>query len=294
MSDYKGQLINVLLYINLQIQKDWANTDSNAFNQAVCKEVLAEVACMSPRNFQFYFKSYFKESFGVYIDRLRREFALQLIQEGQFTHTEIAERVGYANDTALYNVFKKKYQYTPSEYKEQITRNKKFITDKINCRIEILKETPVIFLSYIGDYDNFSSSVFEEESWDKLYDFALSQDILSEKEEYWGICYDNQEITDPDKCRFYACLTISNLIQPKITDEIKYMTIPSAQYAVFTYVGAYDGLDHFYDISIQSIPSKYRLSDDLILEHYLNSSTDTAETELVTELWIPIIQESTI
>ena len=61
MSDYKGQLINVLHYINLQIQKDWTNTDSNAFNQAVRKEVLAEIACMSPRNFQFYFKSYFKE-----------------------------------------------------------------------------------------------------------------------------------------------------------------------------------------------------------------------------------------
>lgn len=294
MSDYKGQLINVLHYINLQIQKDWTNTDSNAFNQAVRKEVLAEIACMSPRNFQFYFKSYFKESFGVYIDRLRREFALQLIQEGVFTHAEIAERVGYANDTALYNVFKKKYQYTPSEYKEQITRNKKFITDKINCQIEMLKETPIIFLSYIGDYDNFSSSVFEEDSWDKLYDFAFSQNVLLENEEYWGICYDNQEITDPDKCRFYACLTISNLIQPKITDEIKCMIIPSAQYAVFTYVGAYDGLDHFYDTAIQSIPSKYRLSDNLILEHYLNSSTDTPETELVTELWIPIIQESTI
>lgn len=291
MSDYKGQLINVFHYINLQIQKDWTNTDSNAFNQAVRKEVLAEMACMSPRNFQLYFKSFFKEPFGEYIDRLRREFALQLIREGQFTHAEIAERVGYANDTALYNVFKKKYQYTPSEYKDLISeKKKKVITDKTNCQIEILKEKTVLFLSYIGDYSSLSSSIFEEESWDKLYDFALSQNILPEDEEYWGICYDNQEITDSEKCRFYACLTVSNLIPRKVTDEIKCMTIPTSQYAVFTHIGAYDGLDHFYDTAIQNIPFEYRLSDNLILERYLNSPTDVPDSELVTELWIPIVK----
>lgn len=294
MSDYKGQLINVLHHINQQIQKDWTGTASNAFNQAVHRDVLAEIACMSPRNFQLYFKSYFKEPFGEYIDRLRREFALQLIQEGQFTHAEIAERVGYANDTALYNVFKKKYQHTPSEYKGQISKNKKVITDKIDCRIEILKATPVIFLSYIGSYDNLSTSFFEEDSWDKLYDFALSQNILPEKEEYWGICYDNREITDSEKCRFYACLTISNLIPQKITDKIKCMTIPSSQYAIFTHIGAYEGLDYFYDIAIQNIPLEYTLSDNLILERYLNSPTDTPESELITELWIPITKESII
>lgn len=291
MSDYKGQLINVLHYINQQIQKDWTNTDTNAFNQAVCKEVLAEIACMSPRNFQLYFKSYFKEPFGEYIDRLRREFALQLIREGQFTHAKIAERVGYANDTALYNVFKKKYQYTPSEYKDLISENKKAITDRIDCSVEILKEKAVLFLSYIGDYNNLSSSIFEEDSWDKLYNFAFSQNILPENEEYWGICYDNQEITDSEKCRFYACLTISNLIPQKITDEIKCMTIPISQYAVFTHIGVYEGLDHFYDIAIQNIPLEYRLSDNLILERYLNSPKDTPDSELVTELWIPIVKD---
>lgn len=293
MSDYKGQLIEVLHYINQQVQKDWSNADSNAFNQVVCKEVLAEKACMSTRNFQLYFRSYFKEPFGEYIDRLRREFALQLIQEGQFTHAEIAERVGYANDTALYNVIRKKYQHTPSEYKELISQNKKVVTDRINCQIITSDEIPVLYLSYIGDYNNPSSSVFEEDSWDKLYDCAFSQNILPEKEEYWGICYDNQEITDPEKCRFYACMTVSKSIPRKITDEIKYMTIPTSKYAVFTHIGAYEGLDHFYDTAIQSIPFEYRLSDNLILERYLNTPTDTPDSELVTELWIPIMKDST-
>lgn len=45
----------------------------------------------------------------------------------------------YANDTALSNVHKKKYQYISSECKDLISEKKTFITDKIDCRIEIFK-----------------------------------------------------------------------------------------------------------------------------------------------------------
>lgn len=287
MNNYKGQITSVLHYINQQVQKDWTASDSNAFNDAVHRDILVEIACMSVRNFQVYFKSYLNETYGAYIDRIRLEWALQLLQDGDFSNAEIAERIGYANDTALYNALKKKRNHTPSKYKVQTNATKKASTVKVDFRIARLIERVVLFLSYIGNYDNISSSIFEEDSWDRLYSCALSQNLLPQDEEYWGICYDNTDITDPDKCRFYACLTINGHISTKLTDEIKCMIIPSAQYAVFTHTGAYDGLDEFYNLAIQNIPEGYQLSDDLILEHYINSPTDVSSNELITELWIP-------
>lgn len=62
------------------------------------------------------------------------------------------------------------------------------------------------------------------------------------------------------------------------------MTIPSSLYAVFTHIGAYAGLDHFYDIAIQNIPLEYKLSDNLIIECDLNSPTDMPNSELASEL----------
>lgn len=62
------------------------------------------------------------------------------------------------------------------------------------------------------------------------------------------------------------------------------MTIPSSLYAVFTHIGAYAGLDPFYDIAIQNIPLEYKLSDNLIIERYLNSPTDMPNSELASEL----------
>lgn len=289
---YKAQIDSVLEYINQQTRKDWSTSASNAFNNATKRDILAKIACMSPRNFQLIFKAYLKEPFGVYIDRIRRELALQLIQEAKLTHAEIAERIGYANDTALYNVFKKKYQRTPSEYKTLISQNKKTTAyKKVEYKIQVLHSTPVIYLSYIGNYDDLSSAVFEKDSWDKLYDFATSQNILPETEEYFGICFDSIKFTDTDKCRFYACLSINHPIKTKVTDEIKHMTIPSSEYAVFTHIGAYEKLDSFYDIALLNIPSNYEFSNELIIERYINSPTDTQESELITELWIPVRKE---
>lgn len=74
------------------------------------------------------------------------------------------------------------------------------------------------------------------------------------------------------------------MIPRKITDEIKCMTIPISRYAVFTHIGTYKGLDHFYDIAIQNIPLEYKLSDNLIIECDLNSPTDMPNSELASEL----------
>lgn len=196
---YKGQISAVLHYINEQIQLDWTNSDNNAFNDAMHRDILAKIACMSPRNFQLYFKSYLNETYGAYIDRIRLEYALQLFQDGDLSNAQIAERIGYANDTALYNVIKKKRNTTPSQYKLEVAKQLQPSAVRVESRLEILEEKYVLFLSYVGDYNTFSSSKFEERSWDKLYDFAQAHDVLPDHEEYWGICYDNSNITDLDK-----------------------------------------------------------------------------------------------
>ena len=79
---YKAQIDSVLHYVNQQIGIDWSASASHAFNKATQADVLARIACMSVRNFQLYFKLYLNESFGEYIDRVRRELALQLMPKG--------------------------------------------------------------------------------------------------------------------------------------------------------------------------------------------------------------------
>lgn len=286
---YKGQITAVLHHINMMVQCDWTYSDANAFENKTNIERLAQLSGMCRRNLHIYFPVCINETVGQYKSRIRLEYALQLLKENRYTQSEIAGRIGLANDTALYNIFRKKLKSTPANYKAQ------FLTEPIiqdvpviDSRIIDLQETYVLFLSYIGNYDHYASAVFEKDSWDNLYDYALINNLLPEKEEYWGICYDDTGITDTEKCRFYTCMTISKPIKSRLTDEVKCMTLPAQKYAVYTHIGSYRQLDSFYKAIMQNIPQGHDLGNGLILERYLNSPNDIAESELLTEVLLPI------
>lgn len=288
---YKGQITAVLHHINMMVQQDWTSSDVNAFEKETSIENLAKISGICKRNLHIYFPAYTDETVGQYKNRIRLEYALQLLKENKYTQSEIAERIGFANDTALYNIFRKKLNTTPANYKAQFLAEP-IMQDVpvIDCKIVDLPETPVLFLSYIGNYEDFASTIFEEDSWDKLYEYVSANNLLPEKEEYWGICYDDTGITDTEKCRFYACMTIVKPIKSRLTDEIKCMMIPPHKYAIYTHKGSYDQLDSFYKTIMLNIPQSYILGDEPILERYLNSPAKTAESELLTEVLLPIAQ----
>lgn len=286
---YKGQITAVLHHINMMVQCDWTGSDVNAFENETSIEHLSKISGICKRNLHIYFPAYINETVAQYKNRIRLEYALQLLKEGKYTQTELAERIGLANDTALYNIFRKKLNTTPANYKAR------FLTEPIiqniptvDCKIIGLPETPVLFLSYIGNYNDYASTFFEEDSWDKLYNYASTNNILPESEEYWGICYDDTGITDVGKCRFYACMTITKSIKSRLTDEVKCMILPSHRYAIYTHKGSYNKLDSFYKNIMLNIPQGYDPGSGLILERYLNSPNDTAESELLTEVLLPI------
>ena len=81
---------------------------------------------------------------------------------------------------------------------------------------------PVLFLSYIGNYDTCSTVAFETYTWDCLYKYAKENSLLPDKEDYWGIAYDDTDITSLEKCRFYACIAIQKRVgsNPPLTNPI--------------------------------------------------------------------------
>lgn len=289
--NYNPQIETVLHYINTKIQQNWLCEPKNAFNEVMSIDRLAETACLSKRNFQLFFKSYTGESAGKYINRVRLEYAGVLLKENRCTQQEIAERTGWANDTAYYNAFKKWHGQSPVKYKrEKFGSLAEMNFERIEYRIEELSETPIVFFMYTGSYGEYVSDFFEEESWDKLYEFAQANDLLPEREEFWGICYDDREITEDEKCRFYAGVTVKNAPKLRITDSVKTMVLPKGKYAVYTHKGAYEELDLFYNAILQQLPEGHALGEGLILERYLNSSADTSESDLLTEVLLPIVR----
>lgn len=87
--NYKAQIDTVLHYINSQIQKDWSAEADNAFNNATSIAQLADIACLSKRNFQLMFKSYMKETVKQYVNRLRTEYGLYLLKKNVLSQKKL-------------------------------------------------------------------------------------------------------------------------------------------------------------------------------------------------------------
>ena len=292
-SSYQGQIETILHYLNSMIQKNWTGKTADEFNRLLSIPELAKIACMSVRNLQLMFKAYTSETLHQYIIRTRMEYAQQLLKDNNMSITEIYEYIGFANQSAFNNTLQKKYNLTPRELQKKLLETAHVYPSPISpCRIVEPETIPVLFLSYIGDYETCNTAAFETETWDYLHKYAEENSLLPDKEDYWGIAYDDTDITSSEKCRFYACMTIQKEtgFNPSLTSQIKYMELPQSTYAVYTHQGDYVLLDAFYETILKQLPQSYRLGETPVLEHYLNSPTDTDTKGLLTEIWIPIVR----
>ena len=291
---YRPQIDAVLHRINLIVEQDWSFESPDVFNRQVSVNELARLSAMSVRNLHIVFKAYTGEHLHQYINRLRLERAVGMLQSGYYTNERIAGYIGFANVTAFYNAFKKYFGVTPARAKRgtlAFGATPVVLMHAFNLAYSIreIHEKPLLFLSHIGDYKFTNTSAFETTTWDALYEYANCHNLLPEEEEYWGICYDDTGITQPDKCRFYACMTVNTPVESRLKSRIKSMILPRQLYAVFCHKGSYTLLDTFYDAILKNLPQEYLLGEGFILERYLNSPAVAPEEELLTEVWLPIV-----
>ena len=80
-------------------------------------ESLAEQCCMSRSKFATLFSQILGTSPLAYLQQHRLRLAAQYLRNGQGTIQQIAHRVGYNSETAFSQSFKRQYQMSPSQYR---------------------------------------------------------------------------------------------------------------------------------------------------------------------------------
>lgn len=82
-------------------------------------ESLAEQCCMSRSKFANLFTQFIGETPLAYLQQHRLRLASQHLRQGQLSIQQIAHRVGYSSETAFSQSFKRHYELTPSQYRQQ-------------------------------------------------------------------------------------------------------------------------------------------------------------------------------
>ena len=104
----RDRLARVVEYIEANLARD------------LCVAELAGVACLSPFHFGKMFRHSMGESVHRYVTRRRIERAQALLRPGILSLPEIAETVGFSDQSHFTTVFKRHLRVTPSAYRRMM------------------------------------------------------------------------------------------------------------------------------------------------------------------------------
>lgn len=107
-----GVLINNAIDI---INQDYAD-------QSLCLSTMAVKLDISPGYLGKIFKTYTSKSVADYINKIRVDKALQLLEECKMPINQIAAATGFSNKNYFYTIFKRVVGVTPTEYRQKVKK----------------------------------------------------------------------------------------------------------------------------------------------------------------------------
>jgi AraC family transcriptional regulator len=291
-ADYSKRVLRVLLHIQNHLSSPLPLTD------------LAGLASFSPFHFHRIFRGMVGESLKQHIRRLRLERAAVQLKTTAHPVITIAFNAGYESHEAFTSAFRSAFHCTPSQYRTQRSMAAQLAaptavhfgdgqTERLfqsiqqepcTMKVEVRELPPlrVAFLRHVGPYDQVGST------WERLTDWAGMNCLMDGSTQLFGACHDDPDVTQPDKIRYDACITVADHVTAE--DNIGIQEMSGGRYAVTLHEGPFDQLGETYANLFGSwfAGSSLEPGPPPCLEFYLTDPESTEPEDLLTELWVPL------
>ena len=152
----------------------------------------------------------------------------------------------------------------------------------MDVRIETREAKRIVYLRHVGPYAGIGEKFQQLSAW------AGPKGVFGPNTEMLGIYYDNPEVTPPEKLRSDAALTVGDGVEAE--GDVQVGEVAGGEYAIATHKGPYSGLmDAYRWLYAVWLPSCGRDPADAPgFEKYLNSPEDTAQADLLTDIYVPL------
>jgi DNA gyrase inhibitor GyrI len=128
--------------------------------------------------------------------------------------------------------------------------------------IEIIPNCRLAFMRKTGRYGPENKDIME-----KLKEWAKSNHLFKENAIIYSIAQDNPETTMPEKCRYDACIIISQDFT--IDDNVEECEFIGGKYAVFKIIHTSEKIQKAYMEIFQNILKEgFKIADKPIIERY--------------------------
>ncbi|WP_260508277.1 GyrI-like domain-containing protein [Cytobacillus firmus] len=241
-------IIPILVYIQANLHED------------LKLDTVSKKAGLSSFYFHRMFKSVVGETIKQYITRIKLEQAAFALKYWDEKVINISTELGFKNSETFTRAFKKKYNMTPKNFKEQPIHIKTDINvensynQKVFSAFEIsavsikrLCPINVAFIRSVGPYEEVDPGLF-----DKLIQWAKKNNVYRKDLLLIGVGHDAPSITPSSLLRFDSCIEVNKSFFSE--GEITYQQLGGGQYATLTYVGPYGAnMKHAYQKLYQEI-----------------------------------------
>lgn len=228
---------------------------------------LAAVAHFSPFHFHRIFSALVGESPADYVRRLRLEkAAMRLAIEPSAKVTGIALDCGFSTSALFCRLFRARFGMSPTAWraggyenrnkrqavrknrKEAVLRPGYNVVDGSQTRERRMKmknapvvrieDIPPLRVAYVKHMKGYEDGEGIGKAFQTLFCWAGPRGVATPEMKVLGLALDDPDITPKDKCRYYACLAVTERAEPQ--GEVGIMTLRPGKYAVGRFSGGGD------------------------------------------------------
>jgi len=233
-------------HLRAQIVNKTLNYIYTHIDTAISLDELARLNSVSKYHFHRIFKEETGENVFGKITSIRLQKAANLlITDNYSTITQIANSCGYSSHTSFIKAFKKRFIYTPSQWRKggfrNFTKNKFDIDDEsikdfegLEPRIKVSPQKTCAYLRLKG-----YTEVNLIKVWQRLLSFAYQCDLKNST--HIGIYHDSTIMIPYEECNYIAALEVDESFEPN--NSISKLKIHESLCAIFHYEGKYGDIE---------------------------------------------------
>lgn len=258
-------------------------------------EKLSNVAHFSMYHFHRVFAAYIGVNVTHYIQMVRlKRASYQLAFNEGMKIIDIAMDAGFENPESFSRAFKKVFNQTPSSFRkkpdwniwhDRYNFNQPTGNIEMDVKVIDFKTTKVAVLEHTGAPALLNNTVADFITWRKESGLSPVQSSRT-----FGLVYSDPNTTAPEDFRYDACGEITQEV-PKNPQGVITKEIPQGRCAVIRHEGSHDHMEEkIYNLYREWLPkSGERARDFPLFFEYHNFFPEVAESELITDIYLPIV-----
>lgn len=255
---------------------------------------LADIACMSRFHFHRAYHAFYGETIHATISRLRMHTAAFRLLTSRESIAEIAQTVSFTSAAAFNRRFKREFGETPDQFRKNRSSDhwtmhampshtRSGEQDMQSVDIQHFDGATLATIRHVGPYMDIG------QCFEKLFGhlMPLMKHPLTDMRAI-GLYHDDPSSVPATELRSDAGFEIPDDLS--LPDSLTRTTIPAMTCAVYRHKGPYADLEKIYTWLYGSwLPQSGKDLDDYpCFEVYLNSPADTAPSDLITDIHVPV------